>query len=328
MKIITLFNHKGGVGKTTLTYNIAWSLYEQGKSVLMIDADPQCNLTEFVCGVDEDRIETDNIYTYLRPYINPVPGEPLPTKNYLIEKKKKLKLLAGSIRFAEYESDISLSMAGIPALKNIPTSFYDSIKKLGLNVDYILIDLSPSLSATNELMLMMSDYFITPVSPSIFSLQALSNLGDIFRRWNRDLSKFEFFNAKKLPQFAGVVFQNYRPYTRANEENTKSSQRFQERLVELNKVSIELAKNLNGFGMAISKDDFVDFFPSYNAYKIAQIPDHNQLGLCSESEKLPVCALDSQILNKYKINTPQYIEKLNDFKNECKKITEGIIRLP
>jgi chromosome partitioning protein len=328
LKIITLFNHKGGVGKTTLTYNIAWSLHEQGKKVLMIDADPQCNLTEFVCGVDEDKIETDNIYSYLRPYINPIPGEQLPTKNYLIEKKENLKLLAGSIRFAEYESDISLSMAGIPALRNIPTSFYDSIKKLGADVDYVLVDLSPSLSATNELMLMMSDYFITPVSPSIFSLQALNNLGDIFRRWNRDLSKFDFFNAKKLPQFTGVVFQNYRPYTRANEENTKSSQRFQERLVELNKVSIELAKNLNGFGMAISKDDFVDFFPAYDAYKIAQIPDHNQLGLCSESEKLPVCALDSQILNKYKINTPQYIVKLNDFKSECKKITEGIMRLP
>lgn len=328
MKIITLFNHKGGVGKTTLTYNIAWSLCEQGKKVLMIDADPQCNLTEFVYGTDDDTIATDNIYTYLRPYINPIPGEQLPTKNYLKEKKENLTLLPGSIRFAEYESDISLSMAGIQALRNIPTSFYDSIKKLGAEFDYVLIDLSPSLSATNELMLMMSDYFITPASPSIFSLQALNNLGDIFRRWNRDLSKFDFFNAKKLPQFLGVVFQNYRPYTRANEENTKSSQRFQERLLELNEATNELAKTLNGFAMAISVDSFVNFFPNYEAYKIAQIPDHNQLGICSESEKIPVCALDSQILNKYKINTPQYIEKLNDFKNECEKITNGIIKLP
>ena len=48
MQIITLFNNKGGVSKTTTTFNIAWKLAQTGKRILMVDADPQCNLTELV----------------------------------------------------------------------------------------------------------------------------------------------------------------------------------------------------------------------------------------------------------------------------------------
>jgi len=47
MKKIALFNHKGGVGKTTLTINIASAMADAGKCVLLVDADPQCNLTSF-----------------------------------------------------------------------------------------------------------------------------------------------------------------------------------------------------------------------------------------------------------------------------------------
>lgn len=45
---VTLFNHKGGVGKTTLTANIAFAMAEMGKSVLLVDSDPQCNLTSYL----------------------------------------------------------------------------------------------------------------------------------------------------------------------------------------------------------------------------------------------------------------------------------------
>jgi len=47
-KRITVFNHKGGVGKTTLTYNIAAALSMLGKKVLLVDSDPQCNLSAYV----------------------------------------------------------------------------------------------------------------------------------------------------------------------------------------------------------------------------------------------------------------------------------------
>src|SRR5215207_7205184 len=55
MKKIALFNHKGGVGKTTLTINIADALADAGKTVLIVDADPQCNITSFY--IDEPASE-------------------------------------------------------------------------------------------------------------------------------------------------------------------------------------------------------------------------------------------------------------------------------
>lgn len=55
MKTLTLFNHKGGVGKTTLTVNISDALVDLGFRVLMIDADPQCNLTSFF--LEEDYLD-------------------------------------------------------------------------------------------------------------------------------------------------------------------------------------------------------------------------------------------------------------------------------
>ena len=55
MKKLALFNHKGGVGKTTLTINIADALADAGKTVLIVDADPQCNITSFY--IDEPRLE-------------------------------------------------------------------------------------------------------------------------------------------------------------------------------------------------------------------------------------------------------------------------------
>lgn len=51
-KIISMFNHKGGVSKTTTTFNLAWKLASQGKRVIMVDADPQCNLTGVALGLN------------------------------------------------------------------------------------------------------------------------------------------------------------------------------------------------------------------------------------------------------------------------------------
>lgn len=335
-KIITFFNHKGGVGKTTLAYNVAWGLSAVGKKVLMVDADAQCNLTEIT--VESDYLEDEeisssfllknNIYEYLLGYIQPVPNQKIPDIK-LYKKQENLKLLTGSIRFAELEETISLSLAGIGALGHIPNSTYAALQNMGKDMDFVILDLSPALSATNQLLLMLSDYFIVPVNPSIFSRQAILNLNEIFRRWNKGLSGFEMFvrKAKPLPKMLGIVCQNYRPYSRKEEENTQSAQRFGKRMNELNHCAIELATDLNGFGMAVSSPEFLNIFVDASPYRIANIPDYNQLSVVSESEKIPVNGLTNAILQKHSINTQTYREKVDDFKKECARIVAGLLEL-
>ena len=59
-KSIALFNHKGGVSKTTTTFNLGWMLAEKGKRVVLVDTDPQCNLTGLILGEKLDDFYTDN----------------------------------------------------------------------------------------------------------------------------------------------------------------------------------------------------------------------------------------------------------------------------
>jgi len=341
-KILTFFNHKGGVGKTTLSYNVAWNLSSRGKRILMIDADAQCNLTEisvdsgYLYGdeqqnlfeYDQDFFLQNNIYEYFLHYIQPIANKPLP-KIRTFNKKDGLEFLTGSIRFAELEETIALSIAGINALRHVPISTYNALQEIGDSFDFVLIDLSPALSATNQLLLMLSDYFIVPVNPSIFSKQALINLNEIFRNWNRNLSGFEIFSRKikGLPKLLGIVCQNYRPFSRKDEENTRSAQRFGERMDEINSRAVELANDLNGFGMALTPSEFKDIFVNSEPYRIANIPDYNQLAVVSESEKIPVMGIDNKTLTKYKINTWQYTKKIEDFNTECNNIVGGLLKI-
>lgn len=341
-RIFTFFNHKGGVGKTTLAYNVAWGLSAAGKKVLMIDADAQCNLTEITvedsCLYQEeptllseynaDFFLQNNVYEYFLPYIQPTPNQRT-SRIQTFEKRENLQLLTGSIRFAELEETISLSLGGINALSHVPHSAFTALQDISSDLDCIVIDLSPALSATNQLFLMLSDYFIIPVNPSIFSRQALLNLNEIFRQWNRKLSGFDIFSRKikHLPKLLGIVCQNYRPYSRKDEESTKSAQRFGESMNELNRCAIELATDLNGFGMALTPKEFENIFPGAIPYRIANIPDYNQLSVVSESEKTPVNGLDNATLNKYKINTEQYRIKVEDFKQACGNIVGGILEI-
>lgn len=341
-QIISFFNHKGGVGKTTLAYNIAWGLSLAGKKILMVDADAQCNLTEisvddkYLYGDEEasaleytpDFFLQNNVYSYFLNYIQPVPNQPTVDAR-TFKKRENLQLLTGSIRLAELEETISLSLSGIGALNHVPYSAYLALQNLGKDVDYIIVDLSPALSATNQLFVMLSDYFIVPVNPSIFSRQALQNLNDIIRQWNRKLSSFDIFSRKikGLPKMLGIVCQNYRPYSRKDEENTKSAQRFEERMRDLNECAIELATDLNGFGMALTPNEFNHLFAGSTPYRIADIPDYNQLSMLSEREKIPVNGIDNKVLQKHGINTEAYRQKVQDFKRVCERIVNGLLLL-
>ena len=102
-------------------------------------------------------------------------------------------MISGNINLTNIEADLY----GIVRNRNeftrgIPLKFEQSIRTFTKSYDYILIDTSPSASSViNALMVMSSDYWIAPVSPSFFSLQAVDNLKTIFKNWLELLRDFE-----------------------------------------------------------------------------------------------------------------------------------------
>ena len=130
--LISLFNHKGGVSKTTTAFNLGWALADRGKRIMIVDADPQCNLTGTVVGFDKfDDISTfyskhrgANISDCLDPIFKAT-GTTLQEARLTATPNPNLFLLAGSIDLAESERKFLsryLLREAIPALQNIPGS--------------------------------------------------------------------------------------------------------------------------------------------------------------------------------------------------------------
>ena len=191
-KIIALFNHKGGVSKTTTTFNLGWMLAEKGKRVVLIDTDPQCNLTGLVLGATLDEFYTNNpnqnIHAALAPAFLSQPREIAAVDCVNVAGRPGLSLLPGHVNLSEYEVTLGIAqeLAGsLPALKNLPGAFNYLVNKMAEanDADYVLVDMSPSLGSLNQNVLASSDGFLVPTSPDYFSLMAIDSLSTVLPRW-------------------------------------------------------------------------------------------------------------------------------------------------
>ena len=131
-KRIAFFNHKGGVSKTTTTFNLGWMLAEKGNTVVLVDADPQCNLTGMVLGFGgrelEDfyeKAEGRNIKDGLAPAFESRP-EPLKAVDCVrVDARDGLFLLPGHLGLSEYEVTLGIAhelTGSIQTLQNLPGS--------------------------------------------------------------------------------------------------------------------------------------------------------------------------------------------------------------
>ena len=229
---IALFNHKGGVGKTTTAFNLGWMLAEKGKKVIIADCDPQCNLTGMVLGFkgteDFESIyrseEVRNIRDGLSPAFESRPTliEAVVCEN--IESQPNLFLLPGHIGLAEYEVSLGVAQelsGSLQALRNLPGSFSYLFSQTAdkYDADFILIDMSPSLGPINRNLLMTSDFFIVPMFPDYFSAMATLSLASILPKWAAWASQGKALPVlrdaiypfpDKHPKFLGTIIQNYR----------------------------------------------------------------------------------------------------------------------
>ena len=227
---ITIYNHKGGVGKTTLTANIAFALSSLGKKVLLVDSDPQCNLTSYLLA--------DNIVDDLLDHSNDEDGKTVwsavrPVMEYtgsvrLVDLTEigEIALLPGDIRLSEFEEFLGDAWADgfkrrIGALRATSSIQY-LISKLDQqrNFDFVFYDTGPNIGPLNRILLLGSDFFVVPVACDLFSNRALSTLGQSIKKWIIDL---ETINAiapddavilKGQPKFLGYIPQRFRVYGR------------------------------------------------------------------------------------------------------------------
>lgn len=234
-KIITLFNHKGGVSKTTTAFNLGWMLARKGKKILLVDCDPQCNLTGMVLGFrhaeDAGTItapengEARNIRDGLAPAFESRPSPIKPVKCTTIAGNENLLLLPGHIGLAEYEVTLGIAQelsGSLITLRNLPGSIHHLITVTAdyYNADYVIVDMSPSLGAVNQNLLTTSDYFIVPMHPDYFSTMAVESLTSVLPKWKNwantaknlsALTDAEYPFPNSNPKFLGYVVQKYRP---------------------------------------------------------------------------------------------------------------------
>lgn len=232
-KQIALFNHKGGVSKTTTCFNLGWMLANKGKRVLLVDCDPQCNLTGMALGFRgasdlETIYKSDgvrNIRDGLKPAFEsrPVPMEPAKCEE--IAGQPNMRLLPGHIGLAEYEVTLGIAQeltASLVTLLNLPgsLSYLFNLTADQFDADFIIVDMSPSLGSINQNLLMTSDFFLVPMAPDYFSIMATDSLASVLPKWaawsskakeNELLQDADYRFPNKDPKFLGTIVQKYRP---------------------------------------------------------------------------------------------------------------------
>jgi cellulose biosynthesis protein BcsQ len=343
MKRIALFNHKGGVGKTTTTFNLSWMLALQGKKVIMVDADPQCNLTELVLNEDTfeefySNHENHNLKTCLAPAFEAQPKliEAASCHEIKIASTNggKLFLLPGHLDLSEYEVTLDVAQqlsTSLQTLKDLPGSFSYLLEKTAehYEADYVLIDMNPSLNSINQNLLMTSDYFLLPTSPDYFSVMALKSLKKILPRWvmwarkaqiNPTLMEETFYPFPKVtPKFLGTIVQQY------CERTGNPAKGFEKRINKIKKyVNAELIPTWKGKG---TEDEMVMTVNKEPIFK--QFSDFNTLIALSQTYRTPIFTLtDEHFEVTYGEDVKGKMQKsVKRFEKVFSELAQGITKL-
>lgn len=202
--VISFFNNKGGVGKTSLIYHLAWMYADKDWRVLAADLDPQANLTATF--LDEDRLESvvfeygeeaDTIYECVQPLIRGI-GDIAPPVLEPIdgdELSDNLALLAGDLYLSSFEDQLAESWPrcadGDERSFRVESAFWRIMQQAARqhSADLILMDLGPNLGAINRSALIAADHVVIPLAPDLFSIKGMRNLGPTLRRWREQWSR-------------------------------------------------------------------------------------------------------------------------------------------
>ncbi len=193
MTSIAVFNNKGGVGKTSLVYHLAFMYAKLDYNVLVADLDPQANLTTMFLKDDElealwDAPDT-TIHASLQPLLRGTGDVTMPK---LLEPTPGLSLVAGDMRLGNAEDELSSQwpdcLDGKERAFRVLSAIWRGLRLAARHVqaDLVLLDVGPNLGALNRAALVAADRVVVPVAPDLYSLQGLRNLGPTLRKWRRE----------------------------------------------------------------------------------------------------------------------------------------------
>ena len=338
---IALFNHKGGVSKTTTTFNLGWMLASKGKKVILVDADPQCNLTGIVLGFtgitefEQFYKKKANLRDGIAPAFESRPKLIEAVECIPVKGQKNLFLLPGHIRLSEYEVTLGIAQelsGSIQTLQNLPGSISYLLEKTAVkfNADYVLIDMNPGLSSINQNLLMTSNFFIVPTNPDYFSVMAIESLATVLPKWHTWAEKaytLPILQAaaypfpKVIPKLLGIVVQNYCPRGGAPAAG------FQKWIDEINEtVSSKLVSELRKIGMMLP-DQVYGEESMGAAFCLATIPDFNTLITRSQEHQTPVFALTPKQIGQAGKVEENTLESRDKFQQIFSELADKIIGL-
>jgi len=191
--VLTFFNNKGGVGKTSLIYHLAWMFARLRKRVVIVDFDPQANLT--AAFLEDEKIEriwdTESKNATIYQCVKPLTGVGDIVEPKLQTISTDLYLIPGDVSLSGFEDALSNEWPNSMGDNNlyrpmrILSSFWQVMQKASAMVqaDIVLVDIGPNLGAINRSVLIATDYVVIPLGADLFSLQGLKNLGPTLRSW-------------------------------------------------------------------------------------------------------------------------------------------------
>ncbi|MGC5831209.1 ParA family protein [Ralstonia pseudosolanacearum] len=295
---LALFNHKGGVGKTTLTVNLARAFGQLGLRTLVVDADPQCNATAFYLNEDQvDQLLSDSVdpeeggtiwsgiarYARSRGEVRSIAPYDLGGCVFLLPGDVILGTFEDKLSSA-WKSSFSRDEASIDLMSAIFRSV--SMTAEEYEIDVILYDVGPSVGSLNRALLLGTDFFAVPVGCDLFSLRALGTLGQTLESWIRDWETVKGLASTMsdvtllpgAPTFVGYMTQHFNIY------RGRSSSAFE---TWENKIAPRVTKNVVGPLQALNGGLAPDLGPK----KIGEVPAFHSLAPLSQEHGVPIGGL-------------------------------------
>ena len=346
VKIISLYNNKGGVSKTTTTFNLAVYLSSiLDKKILIVDCDPQCNITElfFSCSniIDdpEKELPGTSIYQALLPRFRGDTARIDPEGIQLSEheKNKNLYLFKGDLEFSRAET--YLGTAWNQAIteniheKNTYIAFNRLLESLGetYKFDYILCDVGPSTGAITRTVILSSHEILIPLIPDRFCYQAVKMLGNVISEWiithqkiSEHLTPFGIETFDGNPVLAGTILQNFKVHSGSRVK--ESYVKWQNKIAESIKAYLISTDSSQRKGLSI-KSSFDPENPFTASIKdvavlapIAQLFGHAIFDIQQEHTK--EASSNGQMY--YGTVWEPWENRMNDYKEQMGKLAEAI----